>query len=62
MICDNITISQEGNLCFAGQDTVELSQRFGTPLYLMDDARIRYNCRQYLNAMKSCFDGNCKEK
>lgn len=59
MICDNITISENGNLCFASQDTVSLAKQFGTPLYLMDDARIRYNCRQYLNAMKSCFGNNC---
>ncbi len=59
MICDNITISDNGNLCFAGQDTVDLAKKFGTPLYLMDDARIRYNCRQYLDAMQECFGNNC---
>ncbi len=55
MICDNITISDNGHLCFAQQDTVALARQFGTPLYLMDDARIRYNCRRYLTAMKECF-------
>lgn len=59
MICDNITVSENGNLCFASQDTVSLAKKFGTPLYLIDDARVRYNCRQYLNAMKSCFGDNC---
>lgn len=59
MICDNITISENGHLCFAGQDTVSLAQQFGTPLYLMDDARIRYNCQQYLTAMKQCFGEKC---
>ncbi len=59
MICDNITISDNGNLCFAGQDTVALANQFGTPLYVIDDARIRYNCRRYLDAMKDCFGDNC---
>ena len=59
MICDNITVLENGHLGFANQDTVALAKQFGTPLYLMDDARIRYNCRRYLTAMKNCFGENC---
>ena len=51
MVCENIGINGLGHLTFAGQDTVTLAQQYGTPLYLMDEDRIRYNCRQYLNAM-----------
>ena len=43
MICDNLTVSN-GRLLFAGQDTVELARQYGTPLYLMDEDRIRANC------------------
>ena len=46
MICDNLTVSN-GRLLFAGQDTVELARQYGTPLYLMDEDRIRANCRVY---------------
>ncbi len=59
-ICDNIGVSAEGNLAFAGQDTVFLAKKYGTPLYLMDEERIRYNCRTFLNAVKAAFDGNGK--
>ena len=37
MICDNLSVSKEGHLLFAGQDTVELAKKYGTPVYLMDE-------------------------
>ena len=55
MICKNITVSEGGHLLFAGQDTVELAAKYGTPLYLMDEERIRENCRTYKNAFKKYF-------
>ncbi len=58
MICDNLGIATDGNLTFAGRDTVELAKKYGTPLYLMDEERIRYNCRTYVDAMKKYFGEN----
>lgn len=55
MICDNLNVAQNGHLTFAGRDTVELAKKYGTPLYLMDEERIRYNCRVYVEAMKKHF-------
>ncbi len=55
MICDNLDVSANGNLLFAGRDTVELAKKYGTPLYLMDEEKIRLNCRTYINAMKEHF-------
>ncbi len=57
MICNNITVGSNGNLFFAGQDTVELAKKYSTPLYLMDEERIRHNCRIYAEAMKKYFGG-----
>lgn len=54
MVCSNITINGE-HLYFAGQDTVALAEKYGTPLYLMDEDRIRYNCRVYKKAMDKYF-------
>ena len=54
MICENITV-QNGILHFAGQDAASLLRQYGSPLYLMDEERIRYNCRTYYNAMKEAF-------
>ena len=55
MICDNITVSANGHLLFAGQDTVELAKQYGTPLYLMDEDKIRENCRVYKKAFFKYF-------
>ena len=60
MICDNITIGQNGHLYFAGQDTVELAKQYGTPLYLMDEDKIRESCRVYTEAFKKHFGDNAR--
>lgn len=54
MICKNIQI-KNGQLCFAGRDTAELAEKYGTPLYLLDEDRVRENCRVYKTAMDSHF-------
>ena len=54
-VCENISVNREGHLTFAGQDTVVLAQQYGTPLYLMDEERIRHNCRVYTGAFRKCF-------
>lgn len=55
MICKNISVSESGRLLFAGQDTVQLAEKYGTPVYLMDEDRIRENCRTYKQAMLRAF-------
>ncbi len=54
MICENLSV-KDGHLYFAGQDTAELAARYGTPLYLMDEDRIRLHCREYLAAVRENF-------
>lgn len=58
MICDNISVSKQGRLLFAGQDTVELAKKYGTPVYLMDEDKIREKCRIYKKAFEENFGGN----
>ena len=58
MICENLSVNDRGHLAFAGVDTVELCEKYGTPLYLMDENRIRYNMRTYINAMRKYFGEN----
>ena len=55
MICKNISVNDAGHLTFAGRDTVELAEKYGTPLYLTDGDRTRENCRVYLEAMREAF-------
>ncbi len=51
MLSNNIGINAAGHLHFAGMDTVSLAEEYQTPLYLMDEDRIRANCRLYKTAM-----------
>ena len=54
MICNNITV-ENGILYFAGQDTTKLAAQYGTPLYLMDEDKIREKCRAYKHAFEKHF-------
>ena len=58
MICENLGVNSLGHLTFAGVDTVELCEKHGTPLYVMDENRIRHNMRVYTGAMKKYFGEN----
>lgn len=54
-ILDNLSANKEGNLTFAGLDTVSLAKKYRTPLYLMDENKIRRRCREYINALNKYF-------
>ena len=54
-ICNNIDINGKGHLTFAGKDTLELAKKYGTPLYLMDEGKIREKIRTYKSAMERYF-------
>lgn len=54
-ICSNIGTNEKGVLTFAGRDTAELAEKYGTPLYLMDEDKIREKMRTYKNAMQKYF-------
>ncbi len=60
MLSSNITVGNNGHLYFGGQDTVTMAQQYGTPLYLMDEARIRQNMRMYLDAFRTHFGEGSK--
>lgn len=54
MLCDNIT-AVGPHLFFAGADTADLAARFGTPLFLMDEEKIRSNVRRFRAALSACY-------
>ena len=55
MICNNLSVNEKGHLTLGGIDTVELAEKHGTPLYVMDEDRIRERCRTYKSAMAKAF-------
>lgn len=55
-IANNLSVNSKGNLLFANMDTVELVKKYSTPLYLMDEDKIREKCRAFKNAVNRYFD------
>lgn len=47
--------NQQGHLAIGGVDAVDLARDYGTPLYVMDEALIRQNCRSYVNAFAKYY-------
>ena len=58
MLTPNLTVSENGTLCFGGADTAALAKQHGTPLYVMDENMIRENCRGYQRVIAEEYDGN----
>ncbi len=50
-------VNSQGHLTIGGCDVVDLVREFGTPLYVFDEALIRRNCRAYLEALRTHWDG-----
>lgn len=46
-------INQAGNLEIGGCDLIELAEKYGTPLYVLDEATIRLICHDYKKAFES---------
>ena len=55
MLHTNLGINEKNHLTIAGVDTVTLAEKYGTPLMVIDEERIRRNCRIYKEAMKKYF-------
>ena len=47
-----ITAEEKEHLMIGGCDTVELAKKYGTPLYVIDEATLRGICRDYKEAFK----------
>jgi diaminopimelate decarboxylase len=56
MLLGTQRINSDGHLEVGGCDTVELARRFGTPLYVMDEACLRSMCRAYRGAFERRFE------
>ena len=55
MICKNLSVNGDGNLTLGGVDVVEMAKKYGTPLYIYDENRVRERCKTYVTAMKEAF-------
>ena len=55
MLYSDVSVNEKGHLTLAGYDTVELAEKYRTPLYLMNEDKIRARVREYKNAMNKYF-------
>lgn len=46
----DLKTNEKGNLSIGGADTIELAEKYGTPLYVVDESRIRENYRRLYRA------------
>ena len=58
ILYEHFKINSKGHLEIGGCDSVELVEKYGTPLYVLDENKIRENCRAYKNAVKKYFGEN----
>ncbi len=48
-------INKEGHLTIGGVDSVRLAEKYGTPLYVIDEDAVREQCRTYMRAAREHF-------
>ena len=51
MLYNNLDVNEKGHLTIGGLDAVDLAEQFGAPLYVLDEDRVRANCRTYVRAL-----------
>lgn len=69
---DYLSINEKGHLSIKNHDLTDISEKFGTPIYIMDEENIRNSCKKYTQAINEYYDSkglvlfaskslNCKE-
>ena len=56
-VSENLSVNESGNLTISGLDTVELAEKYGTPLYVMDEELIRKTLRRFHDSMNKYYEG-----
>jgi len=57
LVSDCLNTNTFGHLTIGGCDTIELAQTFGTPLYVMDEDKIRNTCKMYRSSIDKYYNG-----
>ena len=57
-VSEDLSVNDKHHLVIGKHDTVDLAQKYGTPLYVLDEDLIRKNCRVYKEAMDKYYGGN----
>ena len=54
----NITVNEAGHLVLGGVDATVLAEKYGTPLYVMEEDKIRGAMRAYRSSIEKFYGGN----
>ena len=58
MVSESLGLNEKGHLTCSGADCVELAAKYGTPLYVFDEALIRKTMREFKSSIEDYYDGN----
>lgn len=58
MVSESLGLNEKGHLTCGGADCVELAAKYGTPLYVFDEALIRKTMREFKSSIEDYYDGN----
>ncbi len=56
-LSDTFSVNERGHLTVGGCDTIDLAGEFGTPLYVLDENKIRSTCRMYQDSIQQYYHG-----
>lgn len=56
-VSENLGVNEKGHLTIGGADAVALAEKYGTPLYVMDEPLIRKNCRRFKSSIENYYGG-----
>lgn len=57
-VTSSLGTNEKGHLTIGGADAVELAQKFGTPLYVLDERTIRGHCRAFSRSLTEDYAGD----
>ncbi len=56
-VSDSLSVNEKHHLTIGGCDTVELAEKYGTPLMVYSEDGIRRNCRKFVSSIEENYDG-----
>lgn len=57
-VSDSLNVNERGHLTIGGVDTVEMAEKYGTPVMIYSENGIRNNCRAFVNSIDEYYGGN----
>ncbi len=56
-VSDSLNVNERGHLTIGGADTVEIAEKYGTPVIVYSENGIRNNCRAFVGSIDKYYGG-----